>query len=317
MLARGVRLGLYAIPKSVQDVIAEEILLRGESIPERIEVAVLRKKAETIRHISWNPSDPNHLLDRVSRNSLLKHAKNVFSQCGDDGILEAIFGRLEIRTGYFVEFGAWDGIYLSNSRLLFCRGWSGAFIEADGSKFGELRSNYRDFPQIQCINEMVKADPGASYAMGRSLDQIWRSELGSKHVDFLSIDIDGLDYRILETLEMRPMVICVEGGFAWHPDFTKKVPDSVAGRNLQQPLSVLTDIARQRGYVPVCFNQNTFLVDQKWQDRFVDTPKDAKTLWMDAWFHRSDAFRSHLIEFRSRDRDIREWEGTGLPVLEL
>ena len=152
---------------------------------------------------------------------------------------------------------------------------------------------------------------------GRSLDQIWRSELRSGHVDFLSIDIDGLDYRILETLEMRPTVICIEGGFSWHPDFRKRVPDSVAARNLQQPLSVVIDIARHKGYVPVCFNQNTFLVDQQWKDRFVDTPQDGKTLWMDAWFHRDDAFRSHLIEVRLRNRDIREWEGNGLPALEL
>jgi hypothetical protein len=304
IVAEGIRLSLQVAPGSIHDLIAEEIF---------------RKKAETIRNISWNPSDPNHLSDRVSRNSLLRHAKNVFSQCGDDGILEAIFERLGIRTGYFIEFGAWDGIYLSNSRLLFCQGWSGGFIEADASRFTELQLNYRDFPQIRCVNEMVAtgaAGSDSSSSTGRSLDQIWRSELGSRHVDFLSIDIDGLDYRILETLEMRPTVVCIEGGFAWHPEFTKKVPDSVAARNLQQPLSVLIDIARRKGYVPVCFNQNTFLVDQKWRDRFLDTPHDAKTLWMDAWYYRSDAFRSYLIEFRSLNREIREWEGTGLPVLE-
>jgi hypothetical protein len=301
MAARGIRLSLHVAPRSIQDLIAEEIF---------------RKRAETIREISWNPSDPNHLSGRVSQNSLLTHAKNIFSQCGDDGILEAIFGRLGIRTGYFVEFGAWDGIYLSNSRLLFCKGWSGAFIEADASKFTDLQLNYRDFPQIRCINEMVAADPAAS-STGSSLDQIWRTELGSRHVDFLSIDIDGLDYRIFETLEMHPTVVCLEGGFAWHPDFTKRVPDSVAARNLQQPLSVLIDIARQKGYVPVCFNQNTFLVDQQWQGRFADSPDDAKTLWMDAWYHRGDAFRSDLMEFRSRNSDIREWEGTGMPALEL
>src|SRR5262249_547610 len=197
--------------------------------------------ADGIRETTWSPSHPNHLSGRVSRNSLLKHAKNIFSQCGDDGILEAIFDRLGIRAGYFVEFGAWDGIYLSNSRLLFCKGWSGAFIEPDRSRFAELQLNYRDFPQIQCINEMVTADPAAAQSMGRSLDQIWRSELGSRHVDCLSIDIDGLDYQIVESLEMRPTVICVEGGFAWHPDFTKRVPDSVAAPNLHQPLSVLID----------------------------------------------------------------------------
>ena len=44
-----------------------------------------------------------------------RHTSNVFSQNGEDGIIEEILNRLEIQTGWVCEFGAWDGIYLSNT----------------------------------------------------------------------------------------------------------------------------------------------------------------------------------------------------------
>ena len=75
------------------------------------------------------------LLERVSKGSLLFQYKNVHSQIGQDGILEEIFKRVGIKKGFFCEFGAWDGVYLSNCRKLFEEGWSGVFIEADKKVF--------------------------------------------------------------------------------------------------------------------------------------------------------------------------------------
>ena len=74
--------------------------------------------------------DPRNV-GRVSANSLLFYSGDFHSQRGQDGILAEIFRRLGFRTGYFVEFGAWDGCYLSNSRSLYERGWGGVFIEGN------------------------------------------------------------------------------------------------------------------------------------------------------------------------------------------
>jgi hypothetical protein len=111
--------------------------------------------------------------------------------------------------------------------------------------------------------------------------------------------------------------MCIEGGFAWNPAFTKRVPDAVARNNLAQPLSVMIDVGRRAGYVPVCFNQNVFLVRSDLSEPFSNIRNDALTLWRDAWFNESDAFRSDLLAFRSRNPLVRAEEGPGfldLPI---
>ena len=40
-----------------------------------------------------------------------------------------------------MEFGAWDGVRISNSRYLFEKGWDGIFIEGD-KKIPIIKKNY-------------------------------------------------------------------------------------------------------------------------------------------------------------------------------
>ena len=51
-------------------------------------------------------------------NWLLKYRKNIFSQFGEDGIIEKIFSILPNTCKWCVEFGAWDGKHISNTRFL-------------------------------------------------------------------------------------------------------------------------------------------------------------------------------------------------------
>lgn len=57
-----------------------------------------------------------------------------------------------MRNGYFVDLGAYDGIYLSNTYLLERRyEWNGICIEANPATFMSLRSNRR----AKCVNAFV------------------------------------------------------------------------------------------------------------------------------------------------------------------
>ena len=64
-----------------------------------------------------------------------KYAKNIYSQNGEDGIIEELLKRLDIKNGWVCEFGAWDGINLSNTFRLVENGFNAVFIEGDQNKY--------------------------------------------------------------------------------------------------------------------------------------------------------------------------------------
>jgi hypothetical protein len=113
--------------------------------------------------------------------NLLDFRSDKYSTTGNDGIIEYIFKTLEIEKGFFVEFGAWDGIVGSNCRKLFEEGWTGVFIEADSKRFLDLRKNYQGEMGITCLNSKIDFD-------NNRFDDViayWTD------IDFCSIDIDG------------------------------------------------------------------------------------------------------------------------------
>lgn len=74
-----------------------------------------------------------------------KHERKVFSQFGEDGILEESFRRIEPSSRYAVEFGASDGVSNSNVRNLYLEhGWSGLLIEGDPGLAEQMRENYAE-----------------------------------------------------------------------------------------------------------------------------------------------------------------------------
>ncbi len=241
---------------------------------------------------------------RVRPESLLHFTSNVYSQRGDDGIIREVFRRLNVSRGFFIEFGAWDGIYLSNARLLYEKGWSGLFIEADDRKYKDLVRNYASRDSIRCIQSVVAPTPREG---AKTLDEIC-DELGiGNHFEFLSIDIDGLDLNIFEHLRRRPLLLCIEGGFSWHPEMNQRVPDEVAAQNLQQPLSVAISAVRAKGYEPICFNQNLYAVERAAATQF-EGGQDALHLWLDAYWDQSESFRTELRQFRSTNKLIVQHE---------
>lgn len=247
-------------------------------------------------------------------NSLLHQTAYVYSQRGEDGILAEILKRVGIDKGFFVEFGAADGIMFSNTRLLMEQGWEGAYIESDASLFKTLCRNCENFPNVICVNQFITWDP--SDTKGMTFDQIADLHFPDREIDFLSIDVDGADHLILENLVRRPKILCVEGGFSWNPLFTERVPDSVAMENLQQPLYVMFQIGKQLGYEPVCFTQNTFFVRNDLYAPFKGIKNTPLILWRDAWYHYKE-LQEWLLHFRATNPLIRNTEGAKYATLRL
>jgi hypothetical protein len=79
-------------------------------------------------------------------------------------------------------------------------------------------------------------------------------------LDLLSIDIDGLDYYILEGLRIRPRVICVEVTSGHSPERTTMLLREVAAKGVGQPLIPFCRAADNLGYKLIVYNGNAFFL---------------------------------------------------------
>src|SRR5579863_8320566 len=127
---------------------------------------------------------------------LLDFKNDQFSQNGEDGVFERVFDLIGTETRTCCEFGAWDGVHLSNTRKLLIAGWSGLLIEADPERFRRLRDNYSGNERVKCVCQLIR---GAD-----ELDRALSQSGFLAPLDLLVIDIDGLDYYIFEQLKIRP-----------------------------------------------------------------------------------------------------------------
>jgi hypothetical protein len=139
---------------------------------------------------------------------LSSFGKNVYSQFGEDGIISQILSRISKGSNldkWCVAFGAWDGVFLSNTcRLIREEGYSAVLIEGDKNKVNQLNVN---FPQ----KNVYKICKFVNFEGESTLENILSDTSIPQGFDFLSIDIDGVDYYIFEGLnKFTPKVICIE-----------------------------------------------------------------------------------------------------------
>ncbi len=195
---------------------------------------------------------------------LLDYASDTYSQNGEDGVLAKILSLIDAPDRWCVEFGAWDGIHLSNvRRLILEEGYSAILIEADREKFAQLRGNYAGNPRVVGVNALVgfRGDDG--------LDKILSSYDIPRNFDFLSIDIDGNGYHAWKaSVAYRPKVVCVE----FNPTIPTEVhfvqrPDPAIHQGAS--LLALTELAREKQYELACvLSVNAFFVDRLYFARF-------------------------------------------------
>lgn len=142
---------------------------------------------------------------QLSLISLLSRRRKYYSQAGEDGLIEFMLSRLPTQDCWCVEFGAWDGRFLSNCfHLMRKHMYRGVLIEMDPSRFNDLVSNTEDL-NVVCVNRLVDFEPP------NLLDQILSETDLPRDFDLLSIDIDGDDYFVWKTLqEYAPKIVVVE-----------------------------------------------------------------------------------------------------------
>ncbi len=194
------------------------------------------------------------------------------SQSGEDGIIEEICRRLGVEKGWFVEFGAWDGVLYSNTYALAQKGWNGVGIECDEAKVRELKENMKQYPGYISVCRRVSRDGE------NRLDAILAQTPIPKDFDLLCIDIDGNDYWIWESLrDYRPKVVVIEYNPWFAASEAKSMPfdddrmwDGESGY-YGASVAALDKLGKSKGYTLVAYTENLnlfFVKNELVGDRF-------------------------------------------------
>jgi hypothetical protein len=174
---------------------------------------------------------------------LLSFKSNIYSQTGEDGIIQQIIKTLPHTDKWAVEFGAWDGWHLSNTRnLIEHHGYSAVLIEGDESRFNDLQMRCSNSRNVFTINQFVGFDAD------NSLDKILENTPIPIDFDFLSIDIDGNDYHAWQAIsKYTPKVVCIEFNLTIPTEvhFVQR-PDSTVNHGVS--LLSLVELGKANGY---------------------------------------------------------------------
>ena len=185
----------------------------------------------------------------------------VFSQWGDDGIIQYLVNKLEIPNKVFIEFGV-ENYKESNTRFLIINNkWSGLVI--DGSK------ENINFIKRDSISWAYDLHATHSFITKENINQLISDFLKkgySSEIGLLSIDIDGNDYWVWEAIVVvNPIIVVVEYNSVFGPEKTWSIPYDagfyrLANDNTYQywgaSLNAFIFLAKRKGYTFVGCNSN-------------------------------------------------------------
>jgi hypothetical protein len=211
---------------------------------------------------------------------LKKHTANFYSQCGEDGILAEIIRRLDLRNLWCCEFGAWDGQRASNTFYLVQEhGAKVIMIEGDPIKFQDLVVTAARCPTITPVNAYVSADPTSPNHLDRILA---RTDI-SRYFDVLSIDIDGDDLDVWESItEYSARIVIIEINPRIEPGVMQRHRDveydPTHNLDLNSFFSTVA-VGQTKGYVLVChtscnliFVKHDLVAALGMEQRYIDDP---------------------------------------------
>lgn len=139
----------------------------------------------------------------VRRLPSLDAVDRVYSSLDEQSVVRRYLDELVIEHKYCVDIGASDGVAMSNAFPLYRDGWDGLAVEYDAGKFSSLASNYGNFSSVNLARCMVGP---------HNIVPLLEANEVPEEFGFLTLDIDGYDYFVLEQIltRYRPRLICAE-----------------------------------------------------------------------------------------------------------
>ena len=180
-----------------------------------------------------------HILQNIYLKNKYFIKRKSYAMDGEDIAINVFNKKLE--KGFYVDIGAHHPIQRNNTHLLFKKGWEGINIDinkfsidlfnflrpedlnlqiAVSDKEGELSFYYqKKFSQLNTTDkEIAKENFQGNYQEKKVKCQtiqniLDNSKYSNKKIDFLNIDVEGAEMKVLNTLNFEiydPSLICVE-----------------------------------------------------------------------------------------------------------
>jgi len=216
------------------------------------------------------------------------YKKASYSQSGEDLIVKFVFNSLGIKKPSYLDIGAHQPYYISNTALLYQNGSRGINIEPDPSLFALINRARRKDVNLNCgvgdiegvmdfyvintstLNTFSKVEAESYSKQGdykviktipvlvKTLDSILNEHFNRKFPDFLSLDVEGMDEAIIKSIDYKsscPTVICIE-----------TISFSNSGNGVKN--NSIVDFLESRGYMVYADTHiNTiFVLKDKWKD---------------------------------------------------
>ena len=211
-----------------------------------------------------------------SRNPFLKSFKrySIFSQSDEDSIVNEIIKRLDIDKGNFIELGVGNGSQ-NNTLNLLSQGWKGLWIGNENLIFNPGKN-------LKFIMSWITKDNINKIISSNLFFLDLKKNLQDNSVDLLSVDLDGNDYYIWDSIlssGLKPKIIIAEYNGTLGPRSNWRMPydehnnwklrkDNYFGASFVS----LINLFEKYNYFPICCNSDTganlFLVSNQFKSKF-------------------------------------------------
>jgi len=158
-------------------------------------------------------------------------------------VIDNIFSKIGTTNKFCVEFGTYNALDDNTTKLIRQDGWSGVYVECDEHQYNQIVFNCMGFP-VHVVKSFITAE---------NINDVFRQGNVPFEFDFLSIDVDGMDYWLWKALTYRPRVVFIEyNGIQVPPQLAVQEynPNNVWNhtRWFGSSLQSLVNLGKEKGY---------------------------------------------------------------------
>lgn len=174
----------------------------------------------------------------------------VFSQWGDDGIIQYLINRIEIPVKKFIEFGVGDYSESNTRFLLLNDNWSGLVMDCSQKNVDSIKND-----EIYWKHDLTAAH---TFATAENINSTLSAAGFTGEAGLLHIDVDGNDYWVWKAIDcISPAIAIIEYNSLFGPERAITVPYDPefnrmkahhSGLYAGASLSALCDLAHEKGY---------------------------------------------------------------------